>query len=324
MLSKYTCVKSKTDLLARTSNAAKFAKRLIAMRLVTLIFLLFPILIFAQNKDYDKLEMLYDQGHYKKVLRSTKKLLRKEVHQKAILPHYYQSLAQLQLYRDDKWRRKNPDALEKATTIFQEVKKRDANGTIFKAHTFEIQSLKRDYGAFLEELEEDKKTNAKLIEDVKKAYKILFLNVDDIKDNNDNITAPPAITNISDLRKEIVKFAYKYRGTGYRSGGNDPSGFDCSGFVNYVFNANKIELPRTSRDQQKQSRPLKAVDTKPGDLVFFANGASVNHVGIVVENKNGAITMIHSSTSQGIVVTEIDTSNYWKNRVHSYGTFIQD
>jgi cell wall-associated NlpC family hydrolase len=47
-------------------------------------------------------------------------------------------------------------------------------------------------------------------------------------------------------------------------------------------------------------------------------------VGIVVDNKNGFITMIHSSTSQGIVVTDIDTSNYWKNRVHSYGTFLKD
>lgn len=283
-----------------------------------------PLINFAQNKQYDKLEMLYDQGHYKKVLRNSDKLLRKPEHQQAILPHYYKSLAQLQLFRNEKWRKKNPKALEEAVQLYAEVKRRDKDGKILKAHSFEIQSLKRDYDYFLEELEQDKKSNAKLIERVRTVYKSLFLNVEDIQDANDKVTAPPVVTNISDLRKNLVKFAYKHQGTKYRSGGNDPNGFDCSGFVNFVFSEFKIDLPRISRDQQKLATPLKAIDVQPGDLVFFASGSGVNHVGIVVENKNGFITMIHSSTSQGIVVTDIDTSNYWKNRVHSYGTFLKD
>jgi cell wall-associated NlpC family hydrolase len=294
------------------------------MRLLLLIFLTIPLINFAQNKQYDKLEMLYDQGHYKKVLRNSDKLLRKPEHQQAILPHYYKSLAQLQLFRNEKWRKKNPKVLEESVQLFVELKRRDKDAKILKAHSFEIQSLKRDYDYFLEELEQDKKSNAKLIERVQTVYKSLFLNVEDIQDANDKVTAPPVITNISDLRKNLVKFAYKYQGTKYRSGGNDPNGFDCSGFVNFVFNEFKIDLPRISRDQQKLATPLKALDVQPGDLVFFASGSGVNHVGIVVENKNGFITMIHSSTSQGIVVTDINTSNYWKNRVHSYGTFLKD
>lgn len=294
------------------------------MRFLLLSFLLFPLVNFAQNKQYDKLEMLYDQGHYNKVLRNSNKLLRKSEHQQAILPHYYKSLAQLQLFRNEKWRKRNPKALEDAVKLFLDVKTRDKDGKIFKAHLFEIQSLKRDYDYFLEELEQDKTSNAQLIERIKSIYPSLFLNVAEIKDSNDKVTAPPVAINISDLRKNLIKFAYKYQGTKYRSGGNDPNGFDCSGFVNFVFNEFKMDLPRISRDQQKSATPLKAAEVQPGDLVFFASGSGVNHVGIVVENKNGFITMIHSSTSQGIVVTDIDTSNYWKNRVHSYGTFLKD
>lgn len=296
----------------------------IAMRLLFTTLLLIPLVVFAQNKHYDRLEMLYDQGHYKKVLRAANKLLKDEAHQQAILPNYYKSLAQLQLFRNEKWRRRNPEALELATQLFLDMKTRDKDGKVFKAHLYEIQSLKRDYDAFIEELEQDKKSHTKLLDAVRKAYNRLFSNVEDIKDGKDKISSPPVITNVSDLRKNIVTFAFKFQGAKYRSGGNDPNGFDCSGFVNFVFNEFKIDLPRISRDQQKLATPLKAESVQPGDLVFFASGSGVNHVGIVIENKNGFITMIHSSTSQGIVITDIDTSNYWKSRVHSYGTFLKD
>lgn len=294
------------------------------MRLLTVFFLLVPLISNAQNKHYDRLEMLYDQGHYKKVLRISTRMLNKKEHQTSLLPNYYKELAQLQLFRNEDWRNKNPNALEQSAKIFVELKASDKDGRVFKAHAYEIQSLKRDYDLFLEELEQNKVINARLIDEVRKAYSLLFSKIDDIKDSNDKVKSPPLISDISDLRRKIVAFAYKYQGTKYRSGGSDSNGFDCSGFVSFVFNEFKIELPRISRDQQKLSTPLKVLDLQAGDLIFFASGSGVNHVGIVVENKNGFITMIHSSTSQGIVVTDIDNSNYWKSRIHSYGTFLKD
>lgn len=302
-----------------------FAEIGFAMRLLITFLLIIPTALFAQNKHYDKLEMLYDQGHYRKVLRTANKLLRKdEVHQQAILPSYYKSLAQLQLFRNEKWRKRNPESLELAAQLFLEMKNRDKDGKVFQAHLYEIQSLKRDYEAFIEELEQDKKNNTKLLGAVKKVYNKLFIHVEDIKDGKDVISSPMVIGNVSDLRRNIVAFAYKFQGAKYQSGGNDPNGFDCSGFVNFVFNEFNIDLPRISRDQQKLATPLKAENVQPGDLVFFDSGSGVNHVGIVIENKNGFITMIHSSASQGIVITDIDSSKYWKSRVHSYGTFLKD
>lgn len=292
------------------------------MRLVILVFLLTPFFALSQNRDFDKLEILYDQGHYKKVLRGANKLIAKPEYANAVLPSYYRSMAMLQLYRNEKWRRRNPSALEAGVKLFLEMKKRDADGSIFAAHIYEIQSLKRDYDYFLEELEQDTKKNAKLIAEMRAAYTKLFLGVTDMQDVQPTATAPAQLANLSDARRKIVEFAYKYVGVKYRSGGNDPNGFDCSGFVSFVFNEFKVDLPRISGDQQKKATPLKVLEVQPGDLVFFANGANVNHVGIVVENRNGIVTMIHASSSKGIVVTEINTSNYWNNRVHSYGTFL--
>ena len=293
------------------------------MRLIIFTILLAPFIALAQNRDFDRLEILYDQGHYKKVLRRANKLANKPEYVNAVLPSYYRSMAMLQLYRNEKWRRRNPSALEAGVQLFLDMKKRDADGLVFAAHIYEIQSLKRDYDYFLEELEQDKKKNAQLITEIRSAYAKLFSGVKDIQDAQPTLTSPPQMANISDTRRRIVEFAYKHVGVKYRSGGNDPNGFDCSGFVSFVFNEFKIDLPRISGDQQKKAVPLKVLDVQPGDLVFFANGANVNHVGIVVENKNGIVTMIHASSSKGIAVTEINTSNYWNNRVHSYGTFLR-
>lgn len=293
------------------------------MRVALFFLCMLPIFVQAQNKDFDNLEILYDQSHYKKVLRKATKLISKPGNEQAILPSYYRSMALLQLYRNDKWRKRNSKAIEEGVRLFLETKKRDVDGRVFAAHIYEIQSLKRDYDYFIAELEQNTKKNTKLIADVRAAYNQLFTDVQDIRDVQQSVVVPPMQADLLDVRKRLVEFAYKYVGVKYRSGGTDPNGFDCSGFVTFVFKQFEIEVPRISRDQQKKSSPLKVGDVQPGDLVFFANGANVNHVGIVVQNKNGIVTMVHSSTSQGIVITEINTSTYWNNRVHSYGTFLK-
>src|SRR3954462_8247192 len=78
----------------------------------------------------------------------------------------------------------------------------------------------------------------------------------------------------------ITGTALGLRGTPYRNGGSDPSGFDCSGFVSYVFGQNGVPVPRTVGEQYRAGREVSGA-IEPGDLVFFTTvtrGAS--HVGI--------------------------------------------
>jgi peptidoglycan DL-endopeptidase LytE len=100
----------------------------------------------------------------------------------------------------------------------------------------------------------------------------------------------------------ILATANRYVGTHYRYGGESPTtGFDCSGFVQYVFAKHGVELPRTSRLQAGAgvALPLAVEALQPGDLLLFAsNGRRVNHVAIYVGNNR----ILHSSAGAGGVV----------------------
>ena len=109
---------------------------------------------------------------------------------------------------------------------------------------------------------------------------------------------------------KIIATAKKYIGVPYLWGGTTPSGFDCSGFVQYVFKAHGISLPRVSRDQYTAGYAVSKSNLKPGDLVFFnTSGSGVSHLGIYLGNNQ----FIHASTSKGVVITSL-TSTYWSSR----------
>ena len=107
---------------------------------------------------------------------------------------------------------------------------------------------------------------------------------------------------------QVLTMAQRYIGTRYRYGGDTPAeGFDCSGFVQYVFGRQGVELPRTSRLQASAGEPLAlAVDSlHPGDLLLFAStGRRVNHVAIYAGNNR----IIHSTAGAGRVVYDDLTS----------------
>jgi cell wall-associated NlpC family hydrolase len=109
----------------------------------------------------------------------------------------------------------------------------------------------------------------------------------------------------------IVSTAMMLRGIPYRNGGSDPSGFDCSGFVQWVFAQNGIRLPREVREQYGAGQTIDSRDVKPGDLLFFetvSRGAS--HVGVAI----GGDQFVHAPSSQGVVRVERFSANYWAMR----------
>ena len=110
---------------------------------------------------------------------------------------------------------------------------------------------------------------------------------------------------------EISGTALSLRGSPYRNGGADPQGFDCSGFIWYVFAQHGIPMPRTVAEQYRAGGEVQAAELQAGDLVFFSTTApGASHVGIVV----GGDSFVHAPSSTGVVRVERLGSSYWGSR----------
>ncbi|NIH81483.1 C40 family peptidase [Amycolatopsis viridis] len=96
-------------------------------------------------------------------------------------------------------------------------------------------------------------------------------------------TAPASAAHLS-TGDRIVNAAAAQAGKPYRSGGTGPGGFDCSGLAQYAHRQVGITLPRTASAQRATARSVSKTDKRPGDLVFFASGSKVYHVGIYAGN----------------------------------------
>ncbi|MBD7943120.1 C40 family peptidase [Psychrobacillus sp. Sa2BUA9] len=107
---------------------------------------------------------------------------------------------------------------------------------------------------------------------------------------------------------KIVSSANNLIGIKYRYGGTTKAGFDCSGFIGYVYKSNGITLPRTAAGMYSKGTSVKKANLAVGDLVFFnTSGKGVSHVGMFIGNGK----FIHASTSKGVRVDKINDPYYW-------------
>lgn len=112
--------------------------------------------------------------------------------------------------------------------------------------------------------------------------------------------------------KDVVSKAAKYKGVPYVFGGTTPKGFDCSGYVQYVFKDCRANLPRTADQQALKGVFVTQKQLKAGDLVFFTTyAAGASHVGIYA----GSGQFWSASSSKGVILSSLK-DEYWKNRYY--------
>ncbi|WP_096200883.1 C40 family peptidase [Bacillus sp. FJAT-45350] len=110
------------------------------------------------------------------------------------------------------------------------------------------------------------------------------------------------------ISRNVIDTAKNLKGSPYRWGGTSPSGFDCSGFLQYVFKEHGKSVPRKVSDIWKTAGSVSSL--KKGDLVFFSTyKLGPSHVGIYLGNQ----TFIHSGSSTGVTISNMDSS-YWGPR----------
>ena len=112
-------------------------------------------------------------------------------------------------------------------------------------------------------------------------------------------------------RDEVLLDIVDLLGTPYRYGGNDRDGIDCSGFTARVYRGASLpSLPRSTREQYRQGRPVKRDSLQFGDLVFFnTTGDSPSHVGVFIEDD----VFAHASVTFGVTLSSL-RSTYYKQR----------
>lgn len=110
---------------------------------------------------------------------------------------------------------------------------------------------------------------------------------------------------------KLIETSKRYVGIRYQVAGKSPNGFDCSGFVGYVFKKSAgLSLPGSSNTMFEAGTPIEINNLQPGDLVFFKTGSkTISHVGIYIGNGE----FIHSESSNGVMVSSL-LEKYYANR----------
>ena len=118
----------------------------------------------------------------------------------------------------------------------------------------------------------------------------------------------------------IISYAKTFLGVPYRWGGTTPSGFDCSGFINYIFGNFGFSLVRTSFGLAELGETISLSDLQPGDLMFFkgsnSKSGTVGHVAMVIEVLPDDVKFIHAANG-GVRIDNLRTKYYVQRYIKS-------
>lgn len=147
----------------------------------------------------------------------------------------------------------------------------------------------------------------------------IIVDADSNGEKNLPVVEPRDINTGSTTPAEILVFANTLLGVPYKYASSDPAtGFDCSGFITYVFNHFNITVPRSSVDFTYLGKEIPVNNSLPGDLILFTGTDStikvVGHMGIITENNNGNIKFIHSTSGKQKAVVITPFEDYYKSR----------
>lgn len=308
-----------------------------------LMALALPQMAMAQDRKIDQLEVLYSQQHYTKVIRKANKLLAIPDYDYSGMPTFYKSIATFRLLTDEKWTNRHQTGLTDAIKLYDDFLAHSKAQIYIQSHYFEIAELKQ----YLIDLERTYK-GKKQTQAAKKIADFTEIQLKGIQPNRVNFGKPsapkgsktkeePLVTNTpsktaqpsktanthSSNREEIVTYAMQYIGTPYQWAGQTPEGFDCSGYIGYIYNKHGISVPRSAAAQKEHAQKLKDNEATKGDLVFFKTGSKITHVGIVISEAGEPLKMIHSSTSKGIITTDVHNSTYWSKKYAGVGRIVE-
>ena len=279
---------------------------------ITAFILFISIAISSQTKKVDRINLLFGQENYRIVERKCNRIIKKEKLDESNIFSLYSSLSSYML-EDDLNYKKLIFSCKETVTILDENKIEFSIASINVSnykHKIEndIALLKKKNK--LDDANELFKSYQKIFKSSSKSYANLII----IEANK-----PTTIVNES----TIINYAKSYIGIPYLYGGNTRSGFDCSGFTKDVYLKYNLTLPRTAKDQSTYCDKIKFKNIESGDLLFFGKSNNkISHVGIAIKHKGEELQMIHASSSNGIIISNVTSNSYWFPKFQFAGKII--
>ncbi|NOR87677.1 MAG: hypothetical protein GQ527_08720 [Bacteroidales bacterium] len=292
------------------------------MKLLLAALLSFTILIsFGQSKFAKKSERLFEKGKYEKCIKKTKKYLSKE--RKSPELQYYIVQSNLALYREaDK--KKSLSFLRKTITSWERLVRYNTNQIDYASLKNSIQeSINQEIlSTKLKGTRKGEYYHNKLAEvflDTTDHYKISHPTLFFVEQRNIEAKVlynDPFFENLSEKRIQILQAANKVVGVRYKYAGVDSTGFDCSGFTQYVYKKARIEIPHNANLQYKIGDTIDLSEAQPGDLIFFGSGSRAVHAGLIYSNIDGEIELVHCA-SRGVThdTSYDENTKYWLKQV---------
>jgi len=129
-------------------------------------------------------------------------------------------------------------------------------------------------------------------------------------------THSKVVSDTSPSVRSLIKKAEKCIGVKYNYGGDSrDSGFDCSGFTQYLYKDIFVDLPHSANMQSKLGKKVRFDQCEEGDLVFFKNSNKISHVAMVVKVEGEEVYIAHSTSSKGVIFELLNDSAYWMERL---------
>jgi cell wall-associated NlpC family hydrolase len=115
----------------------------------------------------------------------------------------------------------------------------------------------------------------------------------------------------------VIQFGKKFLGVHYKYSGHTPQGFDCSGYVSYIFGKYGYSFPRSSSGMATVGEKVGIKEARKGDFIYFKGRSTktnhVGHVALIIEADSGQITMMHSC-QRGVLIEKYNSCDYYKRR----------
>lgn len=284
--------------------------------LLAFLLLWMGVFGFSQEKQIKKSERLYSKGKYEKCIHKTQKYLKK-YRKNADLQNYI-VLSQIAIF-DEKADQKKFYQLKRILRDWDKLNKYRQNKTDDSSLASSIQKLiymelenpgisQRNQGYLHEQL-------AEVFQDTTVYYRSKHQLEEPSKEVKEKTPIDTdSLFFLDAKRRALVQRAINQIGVPYKYGGADSTGFDCSGFIQFLYQGIGIELPHNAQLQSELGEPISLEEAQTGDLIFFGQGRAA-HAGMIYINQHGEPELIHC-VSRGVSHDTDEDNNHihWMNR----------